>query len=169
MGTGRAPHPFPSKIPIHSMPEEVNHATRLQRRRELLLKSCPSGVEATLSETHVKRGRRVVHSDKELHEKMGRNDPCPCGSGRLFKRCCRNSGLFSTALRGTITSDRVLTSGGSGVKPCVRRGKVLNLQWVQFPPGNWVAPAGSYRSGGGGNKTVGAFERYVRHIICVCR
>jgi hypothetical protein len=22
-------------------------------------------------------------------------------------------------------------------------------QWVQFPSGNWVAPAGSYRSGGG--------------------
>jgi hypothetical protein len=32
-------------------------------------------------------------------------------------------------------------------------------QWVRFPPGNWVAPAGSYRSGGGGNKTVGAFEK----------
>src|SRR4051812_10607915 len=36
--------------------------------------------------------------------------------------------------------------------------KGVDLQWVQFPPGNWVAPAGSYRSGGGGNKTVGAFE-----------
>ena len=47
-----------------------------------------------LSETHVKRGRRVVHGDKELHEKLGRNDPCPCGSGLLFKRCCRNSGCF---------------------------------------------------------------------------
>jgi SEC-C motif-containing protein len=21
-------------------------------------------------------------------EKVGRNDPCPCGSGRKFKRCC---------------------------------------------------------------------------------
>ena len=40
----------------------------------------------------------------------------------------------------------------------LRRVKVLALQWVQFPPGNWVAPAGSYRSGGGGNETVGAFE-----------
>jgi hypothetical protein len=29
---------------------------------------------------------------------------------------------------------------------------------VQFPSGNWVAPAGSYRSGGGGDETVGAFE-----------
>jgi multidrug efflux pump subunit AcrA (membrane-fusion protein) len=26
--------------------------------------------------------------------------------------------------------------------------KGVGLQWVQFPPGNWVAPAGSYRSGG---------------------
>ena len=36
--------------------------------------------------------------------------------------------------------------------------KGVDLQWVQFPPGNWVAPAGSYRSGGGGDETVGAFE-----------
>jgi uncharacterized protein YecA (UPF0149 family) len=56
--------------------------------------SCPSADEATLSETHVKRGRRVVHGDKQLQEKLGRNDPCPCGSGILFKRCCRNSGFF---------------------------------------------------------------------------
>ena len=36
------------------------------------------------SETRVKRGTRVVHGDKELREKLGRNDPCPCGSGRSF-------------------------------------------------------------------------------------
>src|SRR5262249_31626313 len=28
-------------------------------------------------------------------------------------------------------------------------------------PANWVAPAGSYRSGGGGNETVEAFEKHV--------
>lgn len=37
------------------------------------------------SETRVKRGRRIVHSDKELIEKLGRNDPCPCGSGLSFQ------------------------------------------------------------------------------------
>lgn len=37
------------------------------------------------SETHVKRGRRVVHGDKELVEKLGRNDLCPCGSRRRFQ------------------------------------------------------------------------------------
>jgi uncharacterized protein YecA (UPF0149 family) len=37
------------------------------------------------SETKVKRGMRVVHGDKELTEKLGRNDLCPCGSGRRFQ------------------------------------------------------------------------------------
>ncbi|MDE2603525.1 MAG: SEC-C domain-containing protein [Bradyrhizobium sp.] len=36
------------------------------------------------SETHVKRGRRFVHGDVELAEKLGRNDLCPCNSGRRF-------------------------------------------------------------------------------------
>ena len=37
------------------------------------------------SETQVKRGERFVHGDKELIEKLGRNDPCPCGSSRRFQ------------------------------------------------------------------------------------
>jgi|SRR5215831_8692221 len=37
------------------------------------------------SETRVKRGARVVHGDVELIEKLGRNDLCPCGSGRRFQ------------------------------------------------------------------------------------
>ena len=36
------------------------------------------------SETQVKRGVRIVHGYKELREKLGRNDLCPCGSGRSF-------------------------------------------------------------------------------------
>ncbi len=37
------------------------------------------------SESRVKRGHRFVHGDKELIEKLGRNDSCPCGSGRKFQ------------------------------------------------------------------------------------
>ena len=37
------------------------------------------------SETRVKKGQRIVHGDKELREKLGRNDLCPCGSGRRFQ------------------------------------------------------------------------------------
>src|SRR5579862_1590060 len=37
------------------------------------------------SETRVKRGLRIINGDKELIEKLGRNDLCPCGSGRRFQ------------------------------------------------------------------------------------
>jgi hypothetical protein len=33
----------------------------------------------------VKRGDRIVEADKELIEKLGGKDPCPCGSGRRFQ------------------------------------------------------------------------------------
>ena len=46
------------------------------------------------SETQVKRGEQVVHGDKLLEEKLGRNDLCPCGSGKRFRRCCLKKGLF---------------------------------------------------------------------------
>lgn len=29
-----------------------------------------------------------VHGPKAAKEKVGRNDPCPCGSGKKYKRCC---------------------------------------------------------------------------------
>jgi uncharacterized protein YecA (UPF0149 family) len=25
------------------------------------------------------------------YDKVGRNDPCPCGSGKKWKKCCANS------------------------------------------------------------------------------
>ena len=46
------------------------------------------------SETQVKRGEWVVHGDKVLEEKLGRNDLCPCGSGQRFKKCCLEKGCF---------------------------------------------------------------------------
>jgi len=42
----------------------------------------PPGVPS--SESHVKRGNRIVGTGTELVEKLGRNDLCPCGSGRRF-------------------------------------------------------------------------------------
>src|SRR6267143_1044146 len=37
------------------------------------------------SETKVKRGFRVLHGGKELFQKLGRIDPCPCGPGHKFQ------------------------------------------------------------------------------------
>lgn len=34
-------------------------------------------------------GTMIDHGTvKRSHPKVGRNDPCPCGSGKKFKRCC---------------------------------------------------------------------------------
>jgi uncharacterized protein YecA (UPF0149 family) len=37
---------------------------------------------------------QIVHGDKELMEKLGRNDLCPCGSGKRFKKCCLKGSRF---------------------------------------------------------------------------
>jgi uncharacterized protein YchJ len=42
-------------------------------------------VQGLPSETQVKRGERLVHGDKRLIEKLGRNDLCLCGSGQRFQ------------------------------------------------------------------------------------
>jgi len=31
---------------------------------------------------------RLVGSQKPKTVKVGRNDPCPCGSGKKYKKCC---------------------------------------------------------------------------------
>jgi preprotein translocase subunit SecA len=39
-------------------------------------------------------GRSVLPRDEngEFASKVGRNDPCPCGSGKKFKKCCGKAG-----------------------------------------------------------------------------
>jgi hypothetical protein len=59
------------------------------------------------SETCVKRGVRIVNGNKELIEKLGRNDLCPCGSGKRFKKCCLRMGSFRRR------QSRLLLSGNS--------------------------------------------------------
>ena len=49
------------------------------------------------SETGVKRGERIVRGTKELSEKLGRNDPCPCGAARLFQALLPAQRLLLTA------------------------------------------------------------------------
>jgi hypothetical protein len=43
-----------------------------------------------------------VHGEKELVEKLGRNDPCPCGSGKRFQTVLHELGPVSTGANGRI-------------------------------------------------------------------
>lgn len=57
------------------------------------------------SETNVKRGVRIVHGDKELEEKLGRNDQCPCGSVRRFQELLHAQWTLLTAVVAATTSE----------------------------------------------------------------
>src|SRR5215472_9250338 len=52
-----------------------------------------------------------------------------------------------TGRSGRLPANRKLRCAVQGAGP----------QWVQFPPGNWIAPPGSNRSSRGGNESAGAF------------
>ena len=55
------------------------------------------------SETRVKRGLRFVRGgEKELVEKLGRNDPCPCDSGKRFQALLHDQRPVSTGASGRI-------------------------------------------------------------------
>ena len=36
----------------------------------------------------------LQHSAIRENKKINRNDPCPCGSGKKFKKCCAGNGIF---------------------------------------------------------------------------
>jgi predicted Zn-dependent protease len=44
--------------------------------------------EAAAAEQEMERASRAAYGGSRLAVKIGRNDPCPCGSGRKCKRCC---------------------------------------------------------------------------------
>jgi uncharacterized protein YecA (UPF0149 family) len=72
----------------------VDHGQARTRTGTVFFETMSKRRKGFPSETKVKRGLRIVHGDKELSEKLGRNDLCPCGSGKRFKRCCLKEGCF---------------------------------------------------------------------------
>jgi len=74
--------------------EEVSNVHAQIRRTAIFFEAMSKRRRGFPSEAQVKRGVRVVHGDNLLEEKLGRNDLCPCGSGKPFKRCCLKSGRF---------------------------------------------------------------------------
>ena len=89
------------------------------------------------SETNVKRGNRIVHGEKELIERLGRNDPCPCGSGVRFQtvlpaqRTVRRRRAQPLLLRNDLGSrrefDRRFLTMGTGKLICAAQ------HWSQCP------------------------------------
>jgi hypothetical protein len=58
----------------------------------------PSDLHGILS----KRNKNIVELPTYQRTKVGRNDPCPCGSGKKYKKCCA---VFEDAKTAQLTSD----------------------------------------------------------------
>lgn len=61
-----------SKISIYLLKAEVRQNTERKQQNN----------NKIVHDTHIKKGTPVKS------EKVGRNDPCPCGSGKKYKNCC---------------------------------------------------------------------------------
>ena len=68
----------------HNRQSRRTYGTQRSGMGRIGLRNHQQAAQRFPSETQVKRGVRVVHGNKELREKLGRNDLCPCGSGRRF-------------------------------------------------------------------------------------
>jgi hypothetical protein len=60
-------------------------------------------LERRISEFQQSR-RQVALEDQLIFRKVNRNDPCPCGSGKKYKKCCLSK---HEETRGNIPQDRL--------------------------------------------------------------
>ena len=79
--------------------------------------------------------------------KLGRNDPCPCGSGKKYKKCCHDKHKHKTFKAKNMTgkianiSDLVLPKEISGPKLSERKiklvtnNKMINAKKAEEPKG----------------------------------
>jgi hypothetical protein len=61
-----------------------------QKARKKELNELAANYKKNTEQRPYKNGRRVV-PPKRNSPKVGRNEPCPCGSGKKYKKCCLNS------------------------------------------------------------------------------
>jgi preprotein translocase subunit SecA len=89
---GPAPSSAPAPRPRPQAPEDsdaVAAAFAGSRRVERAAVGSAVGGQPDLSRLQTNRGEpeEVVREPVRAEAKVGRNDPCPCGSGRKFKKC----------------------------------------------------------------------------------
>jgi uncharacterized protein YecA (UPF0149 family) len=50
---------------------------------------------------HAHKRARATVADSLFQQSVGRNDACPCGSGKKYKKCCMGKGLQGADARRT--------------------------------------------------------------------
>ena len=70
----------------HFKEETLGHLMRVKLAREETAREALAPKEQDMVMSHGEKGQQGPVRRKE--KKVGRNDPCPCGSGKKYKRCC---------------------------------------------------------------------------------
>lgn len=69
--------------------EQLGLAVQNNKRAFLKLMPKPKKGTTTKKKATVKKPRRKkATKEKTIEIRVGRNDPCPCGSGKKYKKCC---------------------------------------------------------------------------------
>jgi uncharacterized protein len=86
---------FPLLVLADALPEEEKRAIKPAEWRRLV-HSCEESLPDTLVRIHEywKVLRSPPLTVRREAPKTGRNDPCPCGSGKKFKQCCGAPGVL---------------------------------------------------------------------------
>ena len=107
----RAPEPVveqqPAKLELHGADEQLAGGgfqtekreqqsdketesptpTKLSTNRSIAPSPISSGVKVTVRGPGAKVAQPLTPNVNDIYAKVGRNDQCPCGSGKKFKKC----------------------------------------------------------------------------------
>ncbi len=86
---------FPLLVLADALPEEEQRSIKPAEWRRIVA-SCEDSLADTLVQIHEywKVLRDPPLTVRRESPKIGRNDPCPCGSGKKFKQCCGAAGIL---------------------------------------------------------------------------
>lgn len=78
-------------IDAGALPEDIDIANDLLALTMRFVNNIPLWENGGYSPTELaerETGRRIFFNEDGRPKKIGRNDPCPCGSGKKYKKCC---------------------------------------------------------------------------------
>ena len=121
--------------PQHRRPYGTSHPPR---RRTLLSSQCVNAGSGSRPKPTSSAATAWSEARKELIEKLGRGDLCPCGSGLVFRACCLRSGRYEGANRHYYFQGLNTAPPPGGAHPCVAERPRLQpsklIRRVRLPP-----------------------------------
>lgn len=70
-----------------------------KRINDTVMDNTIANVNPVNSIKHIRKQRTQIRTDN----RVGRNDLCPCGSGKKFKKCCMGKGKYDATYKEVTT------------------------------------------------------------------